>query len=472
MQDMKSKVLGIFWDEFVLSHVPPQEAHVGTLGGLGYEERLWSKRGIRKSHGWLVERDREKRRSLMPKGYRILNELRGLPEILAGIGEDRLRLDGFHFDLCGTFGDEAREDFAPILPLVLQSTGKCLAITVSDARRNLILEGWGDYFARGKKLFGRETSLIYEELLKEQKLIPINKESYFSPFDPEKGAKREFGLLVKLCELFSQIRASWQPIQMKRFAYVSTYSGSKYRMRTYFFRFYQVHAGRRAKAFAHRWVASPLYYGNNGEIQEVEFVRNSFIDTETQPKGIMPSAQTTKAAPEVSELSRLIALCGNPKIKAEYAALIKKGTDYDELIGTLEGIRKILPQVNGNSPETVVRSDPASRTSHSETRVRKKWEDLSPGDQFTWLMGVLEVRAQMTNRDEWKARWKEMLIEKFGHFNDPFSHRMSGILAHTSGGFRSKFEGRLLKDLGEETARPLIERLKRLPTKAPECTLK
>ncbi len=136
---------------FLKAFMPLKEAHVATLGGRGVEPAVWKKLGI--EHGWLIERRRESSRNLIVehRGYKLVNQLSSFPHILAGIGKDSV--DSFHLDLDGTFTDKVISNFKPALELVLAGRGRCVAVTVADARWNNALNEQAEYARRAKLLF-------------------------------------------------------------------------------------------------------------------------------------------------------------------------------------------------------------------------------------------------------------------------------------------------------------------------------
>src|SRR6185437_5973807 len=146
--------------------------------------------------------------------------------------------DGFHLDLCGTFDGDMVRDFSPIVPLVQKGRGRCLAITVADARRNKALEQWPEVRRHGRRYFGKSANALYERITEQQQRLPVNKNlpAFMQQFDPEKAAKREFALLVAVTELLKKATATF-PTEVERYIYVSRYGKTPFRMRTYFFHF-------------------------------------------------------------------------------------------------------------------------------------------------------------------------------------------------------------------------------------------
>src|SRR3989344_3141914 len=221
---------------FVSAYVPIEQARLATLGGSGLEASIWKSLCIPPDRGWLIERNRTKTRELVRTyGYSSHNQLATFSQNLAGHGGERASIDFFHLDLCGTMTRQTMADCTTILPLVLGSRGRCLALTVADARRNHILEEWPLYKKRGRKLLGKDAAdALYAAILDQQKNLPVREDSskgFIKPFDPENGAKREFGLMVAVLALLG----TQKPLvacAMQRYIYVSRFAGSSFRMRS------------------------------------------------------------------------------------------------------------------------------------------------------------------------------------------------------------------------------------------------
>jgi hypothetical protein len=131
LKDPKGRIIRRFLD-FVSHYVPIPDARLATLGGLGIEAKIWEEMNV--THGWLIELNHRRRTNLIRKNrFKITNRLKTFDSVLAGHGDEGF-IDGFHLDLCGTFANKVVHDFAPILPHMFKSRGKCLAITVADQR--------------------------------------------------------------------------------------------------------------------------------------------------------------------------------------------------------------------------------------------------------------------------------------------------------------------------------------------------
>lgn len=449
MESLKGKVIRLFL-EFVSHFVPIGESQFATLGGQGLEAKIWQESGIPPNHGWLIERNRERGGKLITNHrYRTQNQLGTFDRILAGYGDKHAFIDAFHLDLCGTLSNSTITSFAPALPLILMSKGRCLAITVADARRNLILEQWPDFEKRALKLFGKNAESIYKALLAKQRSIPINENApaFIKPFDPEKATRRELGLLVELAELLKVQKLPWIPVTMERYVYVSRYQKRPFRMRTYFFRF--EHETREADviAFAKSWIESKLLFAN-GE---------NFLEVKGPSIGVVPKPKKMEKGERLmpnSKLGELAKLLGGAE-EAEYSELLTKSRQLDAFLTALKGAG-----VANIENQRTVTSSSASEAGQSTRRIKKNWKDLSDREQIEWQIKALELKA--SSNGHWQnGTWKELIRKDFGHYDQKLSKSLRAALARTSGGFREMFKARIETVLGNE-AGPYLDRLGKL----------
>ncbi len=338
--------------------------------------------------------------------YRTTNLLGTFDKILAGHGEESAYIDGFHLDLYGTFMAETISNFKSVLPLVLKSRGRCLAITIADARRNMILERWPEYQKRGDELFGGRGELVYEDLLRKQHQIPISEEvsrfAKIKPFDPEKAAKREFGLLIELAEMLTSQRLDWRPVTIERYVYVSRSSGRPFRMRTYMF-----HFGRRGfslpVALAEPWIHSKLFFANEMGFKEVTIptvcmTKVQMMDIEEKgEKNIM-------SKPDFLELSGYVAIT-----REEYNVLVEKGKKFDA-VATQFGM---LFGTNGTQLVAPVATPDSNKQSQSPLKGRKNYQSFSSREKIEWQIKTLETKA--SSGGKWQnGQWENLLKEEFG----------------------------------------------------------
>lgn len=453
MQDLKEQILKRFLD-FVLRYVPLETAQLGGLGGQGIEAKIWADRGIPHTNGWIVERGQSSGAKLIAGStYNVQNQLSTLSRVMCATRGKGAALDGFHLDLCGTVSEEIMSDFKTVFELVLKSRGRSLAVTVADARRNTALENWPQFMSRAWDLLDCDAPPIYKAITHEQLQIPVVRHkkmpAFMKSFDPKKAAKREFALFVELAELFHQY--AFDCVTVKRFVYVSRYSGRPFRMRTYFFHFEPTHTEQPAALLAKSWLGSPLtILKADGVVQTIPAVRAVVIQSISQP--------TTKTVPmtkeNTSKLGQLASLLGG-EYASEYEALLADKSRLQTITNAVQGL--------GISPGRVTK--PPETDKPGEFRVTKEtrsWEDFNDQEQIEWLLETLELRAQSGNH--WKSgQWEELLRKKFGRYSAKLGRTMRGALAHTGGKFRPQFIARINEVYPGASARPYLERVSRLP---------
>jgi len=442
-------IVAIRFLNFVSRYTAIDKAQLATLGGEGVEAAVWAKHGIRAENGWLIERNRGRKASLINgSAYRTHNQLGTFPQILAGYGKERVFIDGFHLDLCGNFSSETIANFAPVLPLVFASPARCLAVTVADQRRNTILETWTTVRKEGEALFGKtQVSTLLEHFSLEQKQVPKPKNlpAFMQPSDPEKAAKREFGLLVEIARLLKRHQSMRSTVE--RYLYVSRYGGRAFRMRTYFFHFEPT--GRKTDSptkLAMSWVLSQLFFGRDGKFEEVQI-----------PESVTVANTKPTAEPLTKEKPMLVPLPvpqpQESKLRAVAEALGgAEKAEYDRLTSDSARLQKFLQVLNSNG-ETVmpVSQTPITTTSPSTPeKKKKKWQDFSERDQIVWLLNSLEQRAQNSDGRWQKADWQKLLKKDFGHYNASLGISLRAALARTSGKFRPNFEERIRRVMGGE----------------------
>ncbi|HEU5114863.1 MAG TPA: hypothetical protein VFT82_03795 [Candidatus Paceibacterota bacterium] len=459
MHNLKGQIARFLLD-FTSRFVPISEARIATFGGRGEEPKAWQERGVPAKNGWLLERSNRLSGGLI-RGfpYHTHNQLQTFPQILKGYGEGHY-LDLFHFDLCGTLTDSAIADFVPVLPLVLKSRGKCFAITVADARRNLVLEEWPEYKRRALGLFGTRTYEYHREIEATQHKIPVREDARFvKPFDPEKAAKREFGLMVELAEILRDCGLQFMPSEIVRYVYVSRYAGRPFRMRTYFFHFDEARKFS-CRAFARTWIESRLSFANGDGFHEIQAaiprkaraVRKIRYANPTKGNKIMPGSQ----------LARVMREIGGP-LEQEYLALAAKASNYDKVEPLVKAFRS-LPEVGELGLASVTAEagslEKPPRAHASERKHRMKWDDLSPEEQIKWQIEAAELHA--SSNGDWRARYKEFIVEKFGYMNNDLRYSLRAAFSQTRGKLRKKLRGRIEKVFGDK-AGPYLDRLDKLP---------
>lgn len=222
-KELKGKVLRLFL-EFIRKYVPLKEAIVASLGGEGREAAIWQQAGIPGENAWLIERKKAQSRRLITQlPYRYTSSLVNFSRVFRSIAGSNRGVDAFHLDLCGTI--ETSVDMTRrIIPLVVKSRGRCLAITVADARRNLSVEQFSTIEKQMSRLLGFRYARMWNRLVVEQ------------GEDRKLAVMREIGFFFHLMDMLKFYGRYAFPIKVMRFAYVSHSSGAPFPMRTYFFR--------------------------------------------------------------------------------------------------------------------------------------------------------------------------------------------------------------------------------------------
>jgi hypothetical protein len=220
----KSQVIRLFL-QFVRAHVPLDQAIVASLGGEGREAAIWQEVGIPGSNGWVIERNRQRSRKLIADlPYRYTSSLGNFARGFRSVTGAGHGVDAFHLDLCGTL-ELATNVARPIIPLVINSRGRCLAITVADARRNPSVDNFPVIEKWLSALLGFRYGRMRERLGREQ------------GEGRELALMREIGFFYAVIDLFRSRNRYAVPDKVRRFEYVSRTSGSPFAMRTYFFHF-------------------------------------------------------------------------------------------------------------------------------------------------------------------------------------------------------------------------------------------
>ena len=277
--------------------------------------------------------------------------------MLASYG-DTTGVDAFHLDLSGTLQGTVAAEFATILPLVLKSRARCLAVTVPDARRNKILESWPSYSRRARARLGKGWRQVLERLVAHQAALPAREDlpAFMILFDPPKAAKRELGLMLDLFDHFSAERTG--PTEMVRYAYVSRYGNSPFRMRTYFFRLGAPGTFSSNNVSAGTWLSSPLYFGNDEGMALIpEAPAETFLST-TEGKSTSMSE---------SRLAAVARALGGPEL-----------AEYERLMDAEKRLQSLTAMVNGASPS-------ASPAAPPQAHRKKRYDDLSPKEKIEWV---------------------------------------------------------------------------------------
>jgi hypothetical protein len=448
----KEKVIQIFLN-MVNCFVPLARAKLATLGGQGIEAKLWQEHGLPPENGWLIERSRDRARQLIAgHRYRTHNQLQTFHQILAGYGEEQAHIDGFHLDLCGTFGGALVKIFSSILPLVLNSDGRCLAITVADQRRNVALEQWPQYQRRAKHLFGNRYASFYTAIKNQQERVPVRQgvelPVFFRSFNADKAAKREVGLLVELSGLLCQLKLVKQPVEIERYIYVSRFHGRPFRMRTYLFHFGQNTGRVTGRMFADTWISSKLVYVNDDQMTVVNESLSDASATVGPPNQPQEKGDVIMRYPSLNAFMSKARDLAGPDVMKEFSQLLLDAERLDT-----------IKQALGQSEQTQ-RSGAEESPARKRGLRRRKWEMLTPREQIEWQVSLLEHKAKaggvLINGD-----WKNYVEETFGYYDAHLGRSLRSAIAHCSGKFRPHFVNRIKKVLGDD-AQAFLDRLSKI----------
>jgi hypothetical protein len=233
MFNAKLEVITLFL-AFISRYFPLTHARLATLGGEGLEASAWEEKGITRAQGWLIECAEKKSRRLLNRfPYNVCAQLADFARGVQSVEGNNYAIDGFHLDLCGTL-EHYGPTFAPCIPLIARSTGKCLAVTVADQRRNVTLENFGSVYTDAIKLFGgsAQADAFQKRLRDDYDTLPDHGIGLWA--QPQNGAEREFGFAFHILSAFAA-DGGVTVDRIERYLYTSTHRGRPFRMRTYFF---------------------------------------------------------------------------------------------------------------------------------------------------------------------------------------------------------------------------------------------
>lgn len=467
----KERVLETFL-AFVGRHGRMKRVRVATMGGTGREAQLWQRAGIPGDNGWLIERARNRSEALLGSDlpYRVTANLSTLARVFASVYGAEVGLDALHLDLCGTL--EAQVDaIRPALPLLFKDAAgaRCLAITVADARRNASLEDFRAVWYRSFSLIGAKNAQAFLAALKaEQRAMPPSERGpRQSGLNPEKAARREFGLFVELGELLRTF--PYLPETMARYAYVSRTSGSPFRMRTYVFRFGREdgEALPRSQEFAKRWLASALSFVTEAGMVPVQFVPEPLPEKEHVP--------VSKPKDPFANLRQIVALMA-PAAQAEFAKLEADAAknaqiaqerdtakaELAELQGRIDDLKKRVKVALGDvpAPPPAAEPVPAGRQSGAIARpTAHAARTASPGTERNIEAQLVLLRGKAQGPEALEAAYANARgMLGLGRMKK-WKPVVGALLARTQGAFRTNFVKRAFEATPEEKRQALLEEL-------------
>lgn len=384
--------------EYLSKILPLHSAQIVTLGGRGEVTAVWQDSGIGEKCGWLVERSRAARTTIGKTPFRVHNSLLSFPKVFGSINGPEAGVDLFDLDLSGTI-EAARGELECILPLVLKGTGRCLAVTVSDSRRNETLENWREARSTADRLFGRgDVSAALDVLVPQLDALPKPSISEAAPSffsrggaDPVKCARRELGFITTLVQAL-ELKGLPLPADVQRYVYISEYAATKsFRMRTYLVHFaagairrQTVSKGERA-GFLSRWLKSSLFFGRDGNISPAPLPARTQPEVRTMKKRTEPESQPP------SRLAAIAEAAGH-EVLAEYQSLVAERDEFRDKAAKFDAAVALF----GGSVPTAAQSRPSGPPPGKVTarEGQKRFEALSELERTLMQLEMLEADAK------------------------------------------------------------------------------
>lgn len=457
--------------DFVASFVPLPSAVLATLGGEGLEAGVWQNKGLPEGRGWLIERQKKLgHRLIASQPYHFVQNLLGFPNLFRSVMPGS-GIDGFHLDLCGTL--EANVGyFRPILPLILKSGGRTLAITVADQRRNFSLDNYQEIRDGWIQVLGRDVlDQMFTRLQGEQ--TRLKRMQSGASFVPRKAAVREIGLVLYLFRLLSDTGVL--PDRVERYIYVSAHKRSPFRMRTYFFHFEEKPCSLRGAKFATelltRWFRSNPQLLHNGQFLALRKGSARGV-SQTMTKNM--KQVNTNEAPVVTEskLAQAAKLLGGDAL-TEYTRLAGlKSLDLNvmnmlaTLKSTLVGIVDELNQTlngykAGGGPISTTQEVPSAEVpaKRRRRRHRRGGYKVENGELVALQIRLLEARAKGDDSRELAAAKKDAARTLGIIRRSNWGNIVGGLVARTQGKFRKGFVKRALATKPAEQRDALLVRM-------------
>lgn len=449
---MKREIVRRFL-EFTGRYVALSELRIASLGGQGWEFGVWKELSIPEEHGWIIERNRRATRELIKRfSYRYCPRLSLFPRVLERSSAGNDYLDALHLDLCGTL-EPNFDEVKPVVSLVAsQAHGRCLAVTVADARRNRALEAFSDVRSGLARLVGGpEVDRFLAHLVQEQRALrPASRRlpAFMQPADPEKCARRELGLFWQLIRLLTYQGRDITAIPdcVERYIYVSRYQRSHpFRMRTYFFHFDPVGTVGNTAAVVRkmmvRWQASRL-----------EFLRKDIL---TVPEAAQEVPMAIVSTEEFSHLASLARAAGGA-CQQEFDELMRRL----RLMPAAEHAYVVLAEFFGK-PAVSSRAQPTVPVvGVSEQSSADNTNHVTVGAQVELIRSAAAHNGRPS--EECYTRVRRLLGLNGRAYAKVFRRKLGGYYATTQGKFRPSFMRRAVGALGpavlEELA-PLYARI-------------
>lgn len=432
-------VLRRFYGEFVGRYLPVVESRLATLGGEGFEARLWQELGVPSENGWLIEHGRAfSERLIRQFPYRKCNKLSVFPGLLRSVCGPHASVDVFHLDLCGTL-ESSLEEFRSVFPLVTgKSKGRCLAITVADQRRNRSVEEFPTLQRWGATVLGSSLAeTLFAHLCREQELLLGQEKGGLLERDAEDGAKREFGLFLHLFHLFVGDRRfpAFLPDCVERHVYVSDYGKRPFRMRTFF-----LHVAERVGilpqsapwVLARHWQNAGIWVFRNGGFSHCQVPRD-------RKEMHMPVSD------DFPRLTLLVRTIGGP-VQEEFDRLLALAEEAAAVADDPRGaFRSLAERILGAGPGG--NSSPSSAPSVSVPGVPQQDAGSDGGSDLVVLRVRLNLlRARAEGGQDMYERERKNAYSMLGLTGRKHSRSRGRIVGAHYAYTQGKFRGRFVRD--------------------------
>lgn len=430
--ETKLRVIRLFL-EFAQRFIALNKAVCATLGGEGREAKIWSELGVEHENGWLIERQKKLSRTLIREHrYRYVSSLGSFAHVIKSIHDKEARVDVFHLDLCGTI-ESVTSVFAPVMPLIVQSKGRCLAITVADQRRNLSVERFPKIRKELERLLGPK---LYREFY-DQLLNQLGNGRTMA-------VEQELGFFLQILGLFKLTEGYAVPDEIKRYVYISRSSRYPFRMRSYFFHFFKGNSSMTHRQFAKQlyryWIAAPV-----SDFTGIQKEKNSMAQKATGGKYERLAALAQAAGGEVlQQFTQLLAdvsdtVAGMVPISAIRAYL-------DKLEGG-QGPKRRREESSVEAPAPARRKGGhRSAKPAKPTRQRRPKVALAGKPQKgEWVLALLDLlKKRASGNGAYKKAQEETALRFFGRKKNR-RRALGSMAAHSVGKYRPEFLKKVAK---------------------------
>jgi hypothetical protein len=343
-------------------------------------------------------------------------------------------VDAFHLDLCGTIAPSL-EAARRVVPLVVKSRGRCLAITVADARRNLSVEKqFGRIESRLSKLLGFRYERMRERLLAER------------AGDRQLAVMRELAFFYHLIDLLKFYGRYAVPKEVIRYSYVSYTSGAPFAMRTYFFHFEEEPQRMSADKFAQllysKWVKGPVVDLNNKPtLENVGLQESDMSNTESKYEKLRSIAEAV-GGDALAQFHQLVAdaASGAKQSLAHARAKLQEIIADLDPSATIGSAPSASPAASGKRKYTLKKRGKAKKAGKGSGAPAVLPQN---GERVDAQVLLLKAAAKSPKKLE-KTKLEVARGFKLSR-NKSKGYIVGGLYAHTQGKHRVRFIGRLHK---------------------------